>query len=412
MGKFYRIGLCFFIISLQSISAQTDSLIQEIIDEVNIDTLYKYVSELSGATQTNIGGVPFTISSRHKLQPGNDKAADYIKEKLEVFGLPAYNQTSGSTLRNIHAVQTGTAYPTQKYIICAHYDSQPNGPIAPGADDNASGTAAVLEAARILSQYTSKYTIVYALWDEEEQGLVGSNYYANLASTSGENILGVINLDMIAWESDGDNKINIHTNDNSLSLSDKMVEVNTTYNLNLLSFVKNPGLTASDHSSFWKYGYKAIMLIEDYYGDFNPYYHSTNDVVQNFNLPYFDKCAKLSIGTLASFLSLEGRLPVEVFTLENEPKLIGFELSQNYPNPFNPSTRIQYQVSSIAHVALKVYDVLGNEVATLVDEYKPAGSYEAEFNASSGIKNLTSGIFFYQLRVGEFVQTKKMLLLR
>jgi len=164
MGNFYRIGLCFLIVSLQSISAQTDSLIQEIIDEVNIDTLYKYVSELSGATQTMIGGVPYTISSRYKSQPGNDKAADFIKEKLESFSLPAYNQTSGSTLRNVYAVQTGTVYPTQKYIICAHYDSKPSGPIAPGADDNASGTAAVLEAARILSQYATKYTIVYALW--------------------------------------------------------------------------------------------------------------------------------------------------------------------------------------------------------------------------------------------------------
>ena len=412
MRNFYRIGLCFFIISLQSISAQTDSLIQKIIDEVNIDTLYKYVSELSGDTQAIINGVPYTIASRYISQPGNDKAADFIKEKLESFSLPAYNQTSGSTLRNIYAVQTGTVYPTQKYVICAHYDSKPSGPLAPGADDNASGTAAVLEAARILSQYTTKYTIVYALWDEEEQGLIGSNYYANLASTSGENILGVINLDMIAWESNGDNKINIHTNNNSLSLSDKMVEVNTTYNLNLLSFVKNPGLTASDHSSFWNYGYKAIMLIEDYYGDFNAFYHSTNDVVQNFNLPYFDKCAKLSIGTLASFLSVEGKLPVEVIALENEPALIDFELSQNYPNPFNPSTRIQYQVSSSLHITLKVYDVLGNEVATLVDEYKPSGSYSVEFYASSGISNLASGIYFYNLRAGEFIQTKKMILLR
>ena len=412
MGNFYRIGLCFLIISLQSISAQTDSLIQEIMDEVNIDTLYKYVSELSGNTETVIGGIPYTIASRHKLQPGNDKAADYIKEKLESFSLPAYNQTSGSTLRNVYAVQTGTVYPNQKYIVCAHYDSKPSGPIAPGADDNASGTAAVLETARILSQYTTKYTIVYALWDEEEQGLIGSNYYANLASTSGENILGVINLDMIAWESNGDNKINIHTNDNSLSLSDKMVEVNTTYNLNLLSFVKNPGLTASDHSSFWNYGYKAILLIEDYYGDFNAYYHSTNDLVQNFNLPYFDKCAKLSIGTLASFLSVEGKLPVEIIALENETASISFELLQNYPNPFNPSTRIQYQVSSNSHVSLKVYDVLGNEVATLVDEYKPAGSFEVDFNASSGIQNLASGIYYYQLRANNYIETKKMLYLK
>jgi hypothetical protein len=85
-----------------------------------------------------------------------------------------------------------------------------------------------------------------------------------------------------------------------------------------------------------------------------------------------------------------------------------FLLSQNYPNPFNPTTRIQYQVSSISQVSLKVYDILGNEVATLVNEEKPAGSYEVEFNAAG----LSSGIYFYKLNAGSFVQTKKMILLK
>ncbi len=94
----------------------------------------------------------------------------------------------------------------------------------------------------------------------------------------------------------------------------------------------------------------------------------------------------------------------------------GFSVSQNYPNPFNPSTRIQYQVSSNSHVTLKVYDVLGNEVATLVNEYKPAGSYEIKFSARGGQavngRQLASGIYFYRLKAGEFVETKKMILLR
>ncbi len=85
-----------------------------------------------------------------------------------------------------------------------------------------------------------------------------------------------------------------------------------------------------------------------------------------------------------------------------------FNLSQNYPNPFNPSTLIQYQVSSNSQVVLKVYDILGNEVATLVNEFKPAGNYEVEFYAST----LTSGVYLYKLTAGEFFQTKKMMLLR
>ena len=85
-----------------------------------------------------------------------------------------------------------------------------------------------------------------------------------------------------------------------------------------------------------------------------------------------------------------------------------FKLAQNYPNPFNPSTSIKYAISSRQFVSLKVYDVLGNEVATLVNEIKKPGYYEVNFNAS----NLASGVYFYRLASGSFVSTRKMLLLK
>jgi hypothetical protein len=95
--------------------------------------------------------------------------------------------------------------------------------------------------------------------------------------------------------------------------------------------------------------------------------------------------------------------------VEDENNLVNsFSLEQNYPNPFNPSTIIKYRVPSISHVSLKVYDVLGNEVATLVNEEKPAGSYELNFDAPQ----LSSGIYFYKLQSESFVETKKMLLLK
>jgi agmatine deiminase len=94
---------------------------------------------------------------------------------------------------------------------------------------------------------------------------------------------------------------------------------------------------------------------------------------------------------------------------------VEFYLSQNYPNPFNPTTKIKYQIPASLNpskggtlITLKVYDILGNEVATLVNEEKPAGSYEIEFNATG----LSSGVYFYKLRAGNFIQTKKMVLLR
>ncbi|MBL1154704.1 MAG: T9SS type A sorting domain-containing protein [Ignavibacteriota bacterium] len=85
-----------------------------------------------------------------------------------------------------------------------------------------------------------------------------------------------------------------------------------------------------------------------------------------------------------------------------------FSLSQNYPNPFNPNTSIQYVIGSRQFVTLKVYDVLGNEVARLVNEDRSAGSYKINFDAS----NLSSGIYFYQLKTGKFIETKKMIYLR
>ena len=83
-------------------------------------------------------------------------------------------------------------------------------------------------------------------------------------------------------------------------------------------------------------------------------------------------------------------------------------LKQNYPNPFNPSTKISYSIPEVSFVTLKVYDVLGNEIATLVNGEKPAGNYEVEFKA----ENNTSGIYFYSLTSGAFTETKKMILLR
>jgi len=85
-----------------------------------------------------------------------------------------------------------------------------------------------------------------------------------------------------------------------------------------------------------------------------------------------------------------------------------FTLEQNYPNPFNPSTKIKYQIQVGGFVSLKVYDVLGKEVATLVNGEKSAGSYEIEFDASK----LSSGVYFYNLRSGDFTQTNKMVLMK
>ncbi len=98
-----------------------------------------------------------------------------------------------------------------------------------------------------------------------------------------------------------------------------------------------------------------------------------------------------------------------VVSVDDEISIVSnFQLSQNYPNPFNPSTVIKYQIPELSFVTLKVYDVLGSEILTLVNEEIPAGSYEVEFDGTG----LPSGIYFYRLQAGNFVETKKMVLMK
>ncbi len=97
-----------------------------------------------------------------------------------------------------------------------------------------------------------------------------------------------------------------------------------------------------------------------------------------------------------------------IFDNDHKENAKTFQLYQNYPNPFNPSTKINYSIPWTSLVILKVYDILGKEVATLINEEKSVGNYKVEFNAS----NLSSGIYFYRMQAGSFVSTKKFILLR
>jgi hypothetical protein len=119
---------------------------------------------------------------------------------------------------------------------------------------------------------------------------------------------------------------------------------------------------------------------------------------------------------------LETKLTDEIVTVESDDFTPSkFVLNQNYPNPFNPSTKIRYTIPSVItsgtkqsqFVWLKVYDVLGNEVVTLVKEEKPAGTYEAEFIVGQDSRpDIASGVYFYKLQAGSFIETKKMILLK
>ena len=113
-----------------------------------------------------------------------------------------------------------------------------------------------------------------------------------------------------------------------------------------------------------------------------------------------------SSSTVSGFVALSGSTVTAVEITESLPT--EFVLNQNYPNPFNPSTTISYKLSSNGNVSLKVYDILGNEVTTLMNGFQNAGSYKISFDAS----RIASGVYFYKLQTSNFVQVRKMMLLK
>jgi len=145
--------------------------------------------------------------------------------------------------------------------------------------------------------------------------------------------------------------------------------------------------------------------------------NTTNDLYTVFFLDENNGWAAGAYGTIlkttnggTTFIEEEKEIPTE------------FKLSQNYPNPFNPETTISYKVQAASNVSLKVYDVLGREVATLVNEYKQAGNYKITFSVRhlERSREIPSGVYFYRLQAGDpslgsghgFVQTKKMVYLK
>jgi hypothetical protein len=404
----YLVVVALLLMSATAVSAQSpDSLVQSLIMQTNLDTLTHYLNILSGEQSAIINGQPETITSRYMGHAHNDLAADYLFETLQKTGLPTYNQNYSASGRNVYAVQTGTTFPDQQIIVCAHYDDWPPIGLAPGADDDGSGSVAVLEIARILSQIQTPYTIIYALWDEEEVGLWGSSYYAQQAYQAGDNIIAVVNLEMFGWDGNDDGLMDIHTRPigNSIQLASLIDNLQSIYNIGLSPVTYNPGTTASDHSSFWNQGYTAIVFSQAYYGnDSNPFYHTSNDRIIHFNMSYFFALSKLAVASVAHLAHFNMVLEISDDQTVFPDELI---LSQNYPNPFNPTTTIVFDLPSSRYATLAIYNILGEQVATLVASQLSAGRHQYVWNAG----RLPSGLYFYRLVAGRTVQVRKMILI-
>lgn len=147
------------------------------------------------------------------------------------------------------------------------------------------------------------------------------------------------------------------------------------------------------------------------FGNDNKHYNSSVNVQPNdwfLNDPSIGTALKNASDHLPVYADFTFGVPTNVSTTTILPST--FELFQNYPNPFNPETVISYQLSTDSNVQLKIYDVLGKEIATLVNEFKPAGRYNSQFSIIN--YQLPSGVYFYQLKADNFIQTKKMVLLK
>jgi len=389
MKKIRIIILLFLTASICS-SIEYSSTIQKIIDEVNIDSLRIYVEELSGEKEVIINGEKHKIFTRYFRSYGNDLAADYLADRLESFGLESerqvFTRTDDSSLfSNIYAIQKGKIFPDEYYVIGSHYDSITfSGDSATGADDNASGCAAVLEAARILSKYELDYSVIYSFFDAEEIGLLGSSYFAKDLVDNNKVVKCAISPDMIGYDGNNDNEIHIRTTDlNSEYYSDIIYDINYIYDIGLftrlISYVNSYG--TSDYFSFFNYNIPALGILEDLSSDINIYFHSIHDSIKYFNMDYFHKNSKLIIASLATFVNDNLMSVYENVSSTNE---INYSIN---PNPAVNYISINTS-SDFIDSQYEIIDIYSNKLL----------SGKISNNASINISGLASSIYFIILK--------------
>ncbi len=269
-----------------------NDLVGQLVSEVSADNLRAIVQALQG------------FQTRYVSTPSCDAAGQFIFNYFQSLGLDVRFQDvpygTGAASKNVVAELPGRVYPQDVLVICGHYDSTSNQQLtlAPGADDNASGTAAAMEAARILMRYPLDFTVRFIAFAAEEIGLYGSRTYAQNARNRGENIIAVINLDMIAYADQLPEDLEIIVNPASEWLAAKFLAVSSAYGLVPANKIVNASFVYSDHAAFWETGYAALLGIEDNPLR-NPYYHKTTDTVEPLNFDFFGESTKAALAELA-----------------------------------------------------------------------------------------------------------------
>lgn len=288
-----------------------DQAIAATISQVSTRTLEYELAGLTGERPITVAGSLYTITTRYSYYTeAISLATRYAYEQLAESGLAVayhpYTLDCCLPRRNVVAEKPGLVAPDEIYLITAHLDSmsrdQPYD-LAPGADDNGSGSVAVLAAARLLAPHHFAHTVRFVLFTGEEQGLRGSAAYVAGCQARGENIQGVVNLDMIAYNSDAERIIDLHGYTGvpaSLELTRIFSEVVSVYGLDLVTDRISDFwlIYVSDQWSFLQYGYPAFMVIEDI-DDSTPAYHQISDTLSTLDLGYYADATRAAIATIA-----------------------------------------------------------------------------------------------------------------
>jgi photosystem II stability/assembly factor-like uncharacterized protein len=292
---------------------------------------------------------------------------------------------------NVVATLPGTTHPEEIYIICGHYDdtSQRYATDAPGADDNATGTIAALEAARVLKDTDFEATLKFVCFSREEQGLVGSAAYVSEAYGHGDSIVGALNFDMVGYVDVTPEDIDVIYDGTSEWLADAYEAAAGLYVPDLPTITKlMPGLSASDHASFWNYGYSATCNIEDS-NISNPYYHRTTDRISTLNFTFFTNVVKAAVATLAELARVDS-------VTASVP---GAELALDLKVAPNPGRgEISIRMAAPAGVAgrVMVYDVSGRLVRSITPSVD-GGVAEAVWRGDDASGSAVSpGIYFFK----------------
>lgn len=340
------------------------------------------------------------LGVRYTLSPNILVVADALEARLASYGLATEQRpfVYGSLpVTNVIGTRVGRVHPDSVFVICAHYDATSKNPYAntPGADDNASGTVAVLTAARLLSQVAVDYTIKFVLFAGEEQGMVGSSAWVAEQAAAGLPIVGALNFDMIAWWVPGvPLDLEIETNHASRWLADAICWAADTFTTMPYILHVDDSAWWGDFYPFWQHGYAAVNHEEAWDWsdpDFNPRYHTGLDTVEELDPDFFAGSVKIAVAALATLAGV-----ADVSAVPGVSAAVALKAS---PNPFNGRVVISLAADGVeGPVAVGVFDVRGRRVGA-VTLAMSGGWGEAHWDARAADgRALPAGVYLARVK--------------